>query len=68
MIGCKNYWNKLVLPRVVVFCCVSRLNKILTVDNLKKRGHILVNWCPLCLAVEESPHHLLIHCNFATKG
>lgn len=53
--------------RVAVFCWMARLQKILVVDNLKKRYHILVNGCPLCLAEEESPNHLLIHFTFSTK-
>lgn len=36
-------------------------------DNLKKRGHIIVNWCPMCFAEEESSSHLLIHCSFSKK-
>lgn len=65
--GWKFYCNKLVLPEVAVFCCVARFEKILTVDNLKKRCHILMNGCLLFLVEEESPNHLLIHCNFSTR-
>ena len=37
----------------------------LTIDQLRKRNHIIVNGCPLCLNDEETVHHLLIHCPFA---
>lgn len=32
-----------------VFCFLAGFHKILTVDNLKKRGHILVNGCPAAM-------------------
>lgn len=54
-------------PRVVVFRSVARLRKILTIDNLRKRGHIIVNGCPLYLVDAESPNHLFIHCSFSMK-
>lgn len=63
----KYYRNKLVPPRVAIFCWVARVQKSLTMDNLKKRRHIFVHKCPLCLAKEESPNHLLIHYNFSTS-
>lgn len=31
------HWNKLVPPRVAVLCWVAKLQKILTVDNLKEK-------------------------------
>ena len=36
-------------------------------DNLKRRGKILVNACPMCLEDEETIDHLLLRCNSATK-
>lgn len=36
----KVYWHTLIPLRVGVFYWVVRLQKILTVDNLKKHGHI----------------------------
>ncbi|RWR85191.1 serine/threonine-protein phosphatase 4 regulatory subunit 3-like protein isoform X1 [Cinnamomum micranthum f. kanehirae] len=37
--------------------------RILTMDNLCRRKMIVINACSLCLAVEESTYHLLIHCD-----
>lgn len=48
----KFHWNKFVAPRVTVFYWVARLQKIVTVNNLKKRGHILVNRCSLLCLTE----------------
>lgn len=39
--------------------------KILTQDNLKRRGFQLPNRCILCKVEEESIDHLFIHCPFA---
>ena len=37
------------------------LEKILTLDNLRKRHVIMVDWCHMCKKSEESIDHLL-HC------
>ena len=39
--------------------------KVLTLDQLKKRGRSLVNRCFLCAEGEEMVNHLLIHCSKA---
>jgi hypothetical protein len=35
---------------------------ILMVDNLRRRGIILVNWCCPCKKNEETVNHFLLHC------
>ena len=52
---------------VVVFCWIERLHKVLTIDMLRRRNHIIINGCPMCLEDEEMVHHLLIHCPFAHR-
>ena len=42
---------------------VSLQGRILTCDQLQKRGLSLASCCPLCLASEESVDHLLLHCS-----
>ena len=37
--------------------------KILTCDQLRKRGLSLASCCPLCLESEKSVDHLLLHCS-----
>lgn len=53
--------------KILVFCWVVRLEKILTMDNLRKRNIVIVNGCPLCLANEETVVYLFIHCGYATS-
>lgn len=54
-------------PRILIFCWVASLQKVLTMDQLRRKNFINVNGCLLCLNDEESVNHLLIHCNFAHK-
>lgn len=48
--------------KVAFFVWTAILGRILTLDNLIRRGHILVNWCCLCCGEAESVAHLLVHC------
>jgi hypothetical protein len=41
------------------------LGKILTVDNLRKRGVLVVGWCCMCKRSSESIEHVLLHCEVA---
>jgi hypothetical protein len=43
----------------------ATLGKILTMDNLRKRNVIVVEWCCLCKKNGESIDHLLLHCEVA---
>ena len=43
------------------------LGKILTIDNLRKRRVILVDWCCMCKAAGESTDHLFLHCSMAKQ-
>uniref|UniRef100_A0A2N9GKS0 Rhodanese domain-containing protein n=1 Tax=Fagus sylvatica TaxID=28930 RepID=A0A2N9GKS0_FAGSY len=40
--------------------------KILTCDNLMRRGYILAGWCCMCKNHWETGDHLLLHCEVAT--
>jgi hypothetical protein len=39
--------------------------KILTLDNLRKRRVIVVEWCYMCRRSGEPIDHLLLHCKVA---
>ena len=41
------------------------LGKVPTLDNLRKRGIIVVRWCCMCKHSGEFVNHLLLHCEVA---
>jgi hypothetical protein len=58
----KSIWRSKAPPRVAFFVWTAAHSKILTLDNLRRRGMVVVNRCWLCEADEESVDHLLLHC------
>eukprot|EP00268_Persea_americana_P012099 TRINITY_DN15081_c1_g4_i1.p1 TRINITY_DN15081_c1_g4~~TRINITY_DN15081_c1_g4_i1.p1 ORF type:complete len:107 (-),score=14.64 TRINITY_DN15081_c1_g4_i1:104-424(-) len=60
-------WKFKAPPRILVFGWLALRNRILTMDNLRRRGMVVVNACPLCLKNEESMDQLLLRCNFAYR-
>ncbi|CAN1342454.1 hypothetical protein LINPERPRIM_LOCUS39462 [Linum perenne] len=58
-------WEKQANPRARIFLWTAVHEGCLTIDNLKKRGFSLTNWCCLCKAEEESISHLLVQCNIS---
>ena len=62
-----SIWRFKAPPRVVAFGWISLRRRILTLDNLRKRGKIIVNACPMCLEEEETVDHLLLSCKCAIK-
>ena len=56
-------WCTKVPKRVSLW--IAGRNGILTIDNLVKRGQVLVNRCCLCFCGEETVDHLLLHCKFS---
>ena len=55
-------WNSWVLLRISFFAWEATWAKILTLDQLKKRGWRIPNRCYLCKEEEETSDHILIHC------
>lgn len=47
------------------FWMVGPYKRILTKDNLRKRGKFVVNGCPMCLKVVETVDHLILNCKNA---
>ena len=48
--------------RLSYFNWDAAIGKILTTNNLHKRGFVIVDWCCLCKSDGESVSHLLLHC------
>jgi hypothetical protein len=61
----KSIWRSKAPPRVAFFAWTAARGKILTLDNLSRRGLVVVNRCWLCEADGESVDHLLLHCRVA---
>ena len=61
----KSIWQAKVPPRVAFFSWTAALGKLLTIDNLRRRHLIIVDWCCMCKRSGESVDHLLLHCPLA---
>uniref|UniRef100_A0A2N9H5P7 Reverse transcriptase domain-containing protein n=1 Tax=Fagus sylvatica TaxID=28930 RepID=A0A2N9H5P7_FAGSY len=59
--------SRKVPTRVAFFTWTAALGKILTVDNLRKRRVVIVDWCCMCKDHGESVNHLLLHCSVAQE-
>ena len=55
-------WNPYVPTKVSFFAWEARWGKVLTTQQLKKRGYQLARRCPFCREEEEGLDHILIHC------
>ncbi|RVX00739.1 putative ribonuclease H protein [Vitis vinifera] len=55
-------WSPCVPTKVGFFAWEASWGKVLTQDQLKRRGWILANRCFLCCDDEETINHVLIHC------
>jgi hypothetical protein len=62
---CKSIWKVKVPFKVSFFVWTVTLGRILTLDNLWKRGLIVVDWCSMCKSSGESVDHLLLYCEVA---
>ena len=58
-------WQSKVPPRVAFFSWSASLGKILTIDNLRKRRVLVLDWCYMCKRCGELVDHLLLHCPIA---
>ena len=61
----RSIWNPVIPPRISFFTWEASWGKVLTLDQLKRRGRALVNRCFLCEEYEENINHLLVHCKKA---
>ena len=61
----KRVWKAKAPSRVAFFVWTAALGKILTIDNLRKRQLIIMDWCCMCKLSGETGNHLLLHCLIA---
>lgn len=54
-------WIKGIIPKINIYFWTMLQNKILTLDNLQKRGVYLVNRCCLCKMDLEDTNHLFLN-------
>ena len=57
----KLIWNNYIPSKISLFAWEVWWGKILTMEQLKKRGRHLASRCPLCGKDEEQLDHLLLH-------
>jgi hypothetical protein len=63
----KSIWGVKAPHRVAFFMWMVAWGRILTCDNLKKRGFVLAGWCCMCKDADETMDHLFLHCSVARK-
>jgi hypothetical protein len=60
----RSIWKVKVPLRVSFFMWTATLGKTLTMDNLRRKGIIVVG-CSMCMHSGESINHLFLHCDVA---
>ena len=63
----KGIWVNRVPSKVCFFGWAAAKGAILTIDNLRRRRIIVIDWCFMCKRDAESVDHLLIHCVYASE-
>ena len=57
-----SFWSRLLPRKIGCFLWLVLKNKVLTWDNIKKKGKIGPGICSLCYTNEETVHHLFSRC------
>lgn len=60
-------WMKHLIRDINMFFWLLFLNKILTIDNLCKRGFFIPNRCYLCLKEAKFVDHIFLHCDYTME-
>jgi|UniRef100_A0A2N9JBP0 hypothetical protein len=62
----KAIWRVKAPRRISFFVWSAAWGKILTCDNLMRRGYSMAGWCCMCRMDGETGSHLMIHCSLAS--
>ena len=57
-------WNNKTLPKIDAFIWILTHQRLLTGENLERRGHAGPFRCPLCVANTETISHLFFNCPY----
>ena len=63
----RSIWKEKVPPRVAFFVWTAAMGRILTIDNLRRRRFLVLEWCCMCKRSGESIAHLLLNCPIARE-
>jgi len=63
----KGLWLQKSIPKINMFNWLLCHNRILTADNLRRKGFHSPSRCYLCLANEENAQHLFLECRYAEE-
>ena len=58
----RSIWKQKVPSKVAFFVWIATLGTILTIDNLRKKKVLILDWCYIYKSNEESIDHLILHC------
>ena len=61
----KKIWKYKMPPRVSFLVWTASWGKVLTLDNLRRRGFCLAGRCFMCKCDDETVEHLFVHCEVA---
>ena len=59
---CNSIWRVKAPSKVAFFAWEASWGKILTLEQVQRRGYSMANMCFLCLSEVEMVDHLLLHC------
>ncbi|GFS31499.1 acyl-CoA N-acyltransferase with RING/FYVE/PHD-type zinc finger protein [Actinidia rufa] len=63
----KGIWVGIVPSKVCFFGWAAAKRAILTIDNLRRRKMVVIEWCYMCQRSAETTNHLLLHCDYASE-
>ena len=63
----KNVWKPKIPSKVAFFMWLAAHDKNLSIDNLRRRRHYMVEWCFMCKRDSKTGDHLFLHCAYARE-